>query len=74
MPLAMATPGGELRLTAIRGGHCIRRRLADLGLNVGTLLHVVQYSGHGAVIIAVKGTRMAIGRGMAHHILVEPVI
>jgi len=36
-------------------------------------LRLVHANGHGPLIVAVKGTRLAIGRGMAHHIMVEPV-
>jgi Fe2+ transport system protein FeoA len=73
MPLAMAQPGEDLRLTALRGGQRMRKRLADLGLTLDMPLRVVQSGGHGPLIIAVKQTRLAIGRGMAHHIMVEPI-
>jgi len=73
MPLTMACPGEEMRLVAIRGGCRMRRRLADLGLNSGMTVRVVQHSGRGPMIVAVKDSRLAIGRGMAHRILVESV-
>ncbi len=72
MPLAMVAPGEEVRLTAIRGGRRMRRRLADLGLNLGLTVRVVQRDGHGPLILAVKDSRLALGRGMAHRIMVEP--
>lgn len=73
VPLTMACPGEEMRLVAIRGGCRMRKRLADLGLNPGTTVRVVQHNGRGPTIVAVKGSRLAIGRGMAHRILVESV-
>ena len=73
MPLTMACPGEEVRLVAIRGRWRMRRRLADLGLNPGMTVRVVQHSGRGPMIVAVKDSRLAIGRGMAHRILVESV-
>jgi len=72
MPLTMARPGERMTLVALRGGQRMRKRLADLGLTASTSLHIVQGSGHGPLIVAVRGTRLAIGRGMAHHILVKP--
>ncbi len=73
MPLAMAQPGEDVKLVALRGGHRMRRRLADMGLTLNMPLRVVQRNGHGPLILAVKDSRLAIGRGMAHHIMVEPL-
>lgn len=71
MPLAMVAPGEEVRLTAIRGGRRLRKRLADLGLNLGMTVRVIQRDRHGPLILAVKDGRLALGRGMAHKIMVE---
>jgi len=74
MPLAMATPGETVKLVAIHGGQRIRQRLADLGLTPGTTLQVVQANAWGPLIVAFKGdARLALGRGMAHKIEVEPL-
>lgn len=73
MPLAMATAGKDVRITAIHGGQRIRKRLADLGLSPGTILHVVQAERQGPVIVAFRGGgRVGLGRGMAQKIQVEP--
>lgn len=70
-PLSMAPCNQCMRLVGIEGGHKIRKRLAELGLNPGCMLRVVQRHSGGPMILAVKeDTRMAIGRGMAHKILV----
>lgn len=70
-PLSAAPCGHCVRLVAIEGGRTLRKRLAELGLNLGAEVRVVQRHG-GPLILAVKGdTRMALGRGMAHRILVE---
>ena len=72
MPLTMATPGEDVKLVSIRGGQCIRQRLADLGLTPGTVLQVVQADSWGPLIVAFKDdARLALGRGMAHKIDVE---
>ena len=74
MPLTMVTPGERVRMVAIRGGHTVRKRLADLGLTPGTVLQIVQADGRGPLIIAFKNdARLALGRGMAHKIQVEVI-
>ncbi|HEC35328.1 MAG TPA: ferrous iron transport protein A [Anaerolineae bacterium] len=74
MPLTMATPGEAVKLVAIHGGRRVRQRLADLGLTPGTTLHVVRADSWGPLIVAFKDdARLALGRGMAHKIEVEPV-
>jgi len=74
MPLTMAPPGEDIELVAIHGGQRIRKRLADLGLTPGTVLRVVQADAWGPLIIAFKDdARLALGRGMAHKIQVEPL-
>ena len=73
MPLTMAPPGEAVRLVAIHGGQRVRKRLADLGLTPGTVLKVVQGDAWGPLIVAFKDdARLALGRGMAHKILVKP--
>jgi Fe2+ transport system protein FeoA len=47
MPLAMVCPGEDVQLIAIRGGQRIRKRLADLGLNVGMTVRMMQHNHHG---------------------------
>jgi len=69
--LAMICPGSSVRLVSILGGRCIRKRLADLGMNTGDILSVVQSDPCGPMILKVKESRLAIGRGVAHRILVE---
>ncbi len=74
MPLTMAPRNEDVRLVAIRGGQRIRQRLADLGLTPGTTLRVVQADSWGPLIVAFKDdARLALGRGMAHKIEVEPL-
>lgn len=71
--LSMAAPNQRVRLVEIRGGRRLRKRLADLGLTLGTSLRVIQAYGSGPMIIAVRqDTRMALGRGIAHKLIVTP--
>jgi Fe2+ transport system protein FeoA len=73
MPLSMAAPGETVELVKIRECKRLRKRLADLGLTVGLNVRVIQNCFTGPLILAVKeDSRLAIGRGMAHKILVIP--
>lgn len=71
MSLTLASVGEEVRLVAIHGGQGMRKRMADLGLNPGMSLRVVQMNPDGPVIVAVKDSRLALGRGMAQKVMVE---
>ena len=70
----MLTAGQRGRVTEIRGGHGLRRRLTSMGMHAGAEVTMVDGSGSGGpVIIAVGESRFGIGRGMAHHVIVEPL-
>jgi Fe2+ transport system protein FeoA len=73
MSLSMASPGEEVRLLGVRGGWGVKRRLADMGLTPGETLRIVQADSSGPLLVAVRGSRLALGRGMAHKIMVEPI-
>jgi len=68
----MATTGQKVRVVAVHGGWGIRRRLAEMGLNPGETIRVVQSDMSGPMVVAVRGSRLALGRGMAHRIEVSP--
>ncbi len=71
MPLTYVTEGARAVLKSIDGGRQLRGRLAALGLLPGAEVEVVQNSGHGPFVLAVRGSRIVLGRGMAARILVE---
>lgn len=73
MTLANAHIGETVRLVAIQGGTQIRRRLADMGLSTGMEVKVITSIERGPIILSVKDSRLAIGRGMAEKIIVEKV-
>ncbi len=71
-PLAMATAGEHAVVVGIRGGMGPQRRLADLGIRPGVDIVVIN-SGHpGPFIVALGDTRLALGHGLAHQVLVAP--
>ena len=71
MPLFMARPGEEVLLVGIEAGFGLRRKLADMGLSPGVPLRVVHSQMPGPVIIEVRGSRLALGRGMTQRIMVR---
>lgn len=71
MPLTHVNEGNLAILKSIDGGRQLRGRLAALGLLPGAQLQVVQNSGQGPFVVAVRGSRIVLGRGMAARISVE---
>ncbi|MGQ4912872.1 MAG: FeoA family protein [Candidatus Thorarchaeota archaeon] len=51
----------------------VMKRLLDLGLTKGCTFKVVQGSQHGPVLVEIRGTRIALGHGLASKIVVEEV-
>jgi len=74
MTLDQLRPGDEARVLDIRGGHGLCRRLNHLGIHAGD---AVRLSGRGAfrgpLLVEIHGTRVALGRGVARHVLVDPL-
>jgi Fe2+ transport system protein FeoA len=71
MPLSLAATDRGLRVVGINAGFGLQRQLADMGLIPGVHLKVVCRQVRGPVLIDLKGSRLAIGKGMAHKIMVE---
>lgn len=71
MPLSMVQVARRVRIIAVEAGHGLQGRLAAMGLIPGVEIEVLRNSMHGPVLIAVKGSRIMRGRGMAQKIMVE---
>lgn len=71
-PLSLAPAGEPMTIVDVRAGRRLRHRLSNLGLVPGTVVEVVTSLGHGPVILAVGDSRLALGRGASHKVLVEP--
>jgi len=69
----MAGACKEVRVLKVRAGSGLQRRLADMGLTPGAEVRLVNCQGAGPVLIDLKGSRLALGRGVAMKILVEEV-
>ena len=69
-PLSMVSPGETVKIANVRAGWGLQRRLADMGLTTGVKIKVVHSQGRGHVVINVRGSRLALGHGVAHKIMV----
>jgi len=63
--------GHKAILTSLMEGNEINRRLTSLGFTPGVDIEIVQNFGRGPMIVAIRGTRVALGRGEAAKIFVE---
>ena len=73
MNLGTVRGGESAQIIKMQGGHHFLSRLASLGFTPGARLKMVQNYGHGPLIVKLRDTRVALGRGEAETILVEPV-
>ncbi len=65
-------PAGEtVRMGHAHGGKALQERLAAMGLVPGVAVTVLRSSGGGPVSLAIKDTRLALGRRMASKVDVE---
>ncbi|AKX94216.1 iron transporter FeoA [Moorella thermoacetica] len=75
LPLEFLNTGQEAVIKEIAGGISLRRRLTELGLVRGSTIKIIRNDNFGPIIISLgdgSGSgRLAIGRGMAHKIMVE---
>ncbi len=70
--LVFLPPGARARVVSIDTGCRLRTRLMQMGITPGAILEVVDNT-RGPVIVRVRGVTIALGRGMANRILVEPL-
>ncbi len=59
-------------IVSLHGGRCFVSRLAALGFVPGAPITVAQNYGRGPLIVTVRQARVALGRGEAAHIVVQP--
>jgi len=69
--LSEVPEGGLVQLVGIDAGRGLSARLAAMGLVPGVAVLVVKNGGAGPAVVEVKGTRLALGRGMVHKMLVR---
>jgi DtxR family Mn-dependent transcriptional regulator len=66
--------GASAKVSFIRGGHRILQRLLDMGLTPGTSIKVERSAPFkGPIEVCVRGSKLALGRGIAANVFVELV-
>jgi len=70
MPLTIVQAGRRVRVVTVEAGHGLQARLAAMGLIPGVEIEGLQNRVNGPFMISVKGSRIALGRGMAQKIMV----
>jgi ferrous iron transport protein A len=70
-PLSEIKTGDQVTLQAIKVGLELTSRLTSLGLTPGAMIEVLQNFGRGPLIVNVRGTHVALGRGEARRLWVE---
>jgi Fe2+ transport system protein FeoA len=70
MPLSVAQIGRRMKIVSIDSGWELHGRLIGLGLMPGVLIEVIRNSANGPLVLSVKGSRVMLGRGVAHKIIV----
>ena len=68
--LSRVKAGETVTVIALGAGWGLQRRLADMGLTPGVRIKVISSGRPGQVVIEVRGSRMALGHGVAAKILV----
>jgi len=70
--LSNLKPGEEGTVAFIRGGRAACQRLLDMGLTMGTRIRVVNAAPfRGPIEVSVRGSTLALGRGLAGRVFVE---
>lgn len=64
-------PGKHGTVLSFTDGRMVTNRLASLGFTPGVAVDMTQNYGHGPLIVTVRGTRVALGRGEAAKIFVQ---
>ena len=69
-PLFAVTAGETVKLAKVEAGRGLNSRLASMGLLPNVEITVIKNDHRGPFVISVKGSKMMLGRGMAHKIMV----
>jgi Fur family ferric uptake transcriptional regulator len=72
VPLAFVLPGEKVLINRLIGGSQVQQRLAEMGLTPGTEIALIKAQGPGPIIVAFRGSRIALGHGLSQKILVSP--
>ena len=70
-PLSNVSSGNDVQIINIDAGWGLQRRLADMGLIPGLRVKVIGNHKPGSVVLDVRGSRLALGRGISNKIMVR---
>lgn len=70
LPLLMIKAGQKVRLVRINAGQGLNNRLASMGLVPNVEITVINNAHPGPFVVSVKGSKIILGRGIAHKIIV----
>lgn len=70
MPLCDVAAGKTVRVVSVDSGHSLKNRLAAMGVLTHAPLHVMRNEGAGQIIVAIKNSKIVLGRGASHKIFV----
>lgn len=71
LSLDQVDTGTTVMIDRIESGSGLKNRLAAMGLFADQPICVMRNDRRGQVIVAVKGSRIVLGRGMSHKIFVK---
>jgi ferrous iron transport protein A len=63
--------GEKVRIVRIEAGHSLKNRLTSMGFLADEMIEVIRNDRRGQVIVAVKNSKVVLGRGMSHKIFVQ---
>ncbi len=69
--LAQLPAGQNATILTFTGGRNVTNRLTSLGFTPGVIVQMAQNLGHGPLIVTVRGSQVALGRGEAQKIFVN---
>jgi Fe2+ transport system protein FeoA len=69
--LADLKSGESATINSLKAGRNINARLSTLGFTPGVLIFMTHNYGHGPIVVTVRDTRIALGRGEAEMIFVK---
>lgn len=71
LPLAMLPENEEATIVEIMGGRGLVRRLSEMGFTYGTKVKMKHSGSPGPVLVDIRGSRIALGRGVTMKIMVK---
>ncbi|MHC1566843.1 MAG: FeoA family protein [Candidatus Syntropharchaeia archaeon] len=72
-PLAFLREGEEGEIIGVRCGWDLAQRLADIGFIPSTRVKMISANSRGPVLVEIRGSRIALWRGVAMKIIVNGV-